>query len=70
MCLTLSDFKPIWSGKNWELLINDKDEFVIYDIETHAEIEIMKEDKQEFQQLIAVLSNEFWQESVDFRKGK
>ena len=66
----MGEFKPIWTGKNWELLVNDKDEFVIYDIETHAEIEIVKEDKQEFQQLISVLSHELWQESTDFTQGK
>jgi hypothetical protein len=43
---------------------------VIYNNITTEEIEIMKEDKQEFQQLISVLANELWQESTDFRKNK
>ncbi len=51
-------------------MVNDKDEFVIYDNETMSEIQIIKEDKQEFQQLISVLANELWQESTDFRKNK
>jgi len=66
----LGEFKTIWESKNWSLLVNDKDEFVIYDIETHAEINIVKEDKQEFQQLISVLSHELWQESTDFTKDQ
>lgn len=64
------DFKPIWSGKDWELLVNDKDEFLIYDIASEHGIEITVRDKQEFQQLISVLSNELWQESTDFTKNK
>ncbi len=66
----MEDYKAIWESKNWTLYVNDKDEFVIYDNETHAEIEIIKEDKQEFQQLIARLAHELWQESTDFRKDK
>jgi len=66
----MEDYKAIWESKNWTLYVNDKDEFVIYDNETQAEIEIVKEDKQEFQQLISVLAHELWQESTDFRKDK
>ena len=62
----MSDFKPIWTGNDWELLVNDKDEFMIYDNQAENNITITFEDKQEFQQLIARLSNEFWQESTDF----
>ncbi len=66
----MGEFKPIWESKNWTLMVNDLDEFVIYDNETMSEIQIVKEDKQEFQQLISVLANELWQESTDFRKNK
>ncbi len=66
----MSEFKPIWSGKDWELLVNDKDEFMIYDIQAENNIIITFNDKQEIQQLIARLSNELWQESTDFRKNK
>jgi len=66
----MSDFKPIWSGKDWELLVNDKDEFMIYDNQAENNFIITFEDKQEFQQLIARLSNELWQESTDFSKDK
>lgn len=66
----MGEFKPIWESKRWTLMVNDLDEFVIYDNETMSEILIVKEDKQEFQQLIAVLSSEIWEESTDFRKNK
>jgi len=66
----MGEYKPIWESKSWTLMINDKDEFVIYDNETMSEIQIVKEDKQEFQQLIAVLARELWEESTDFRKDK
>ena len=66
----MEDYKAIWESKNWTLMVNDLDEFVIYDNETQAEIHIIKEDKQEFQQLISVLAHELWQESTDFRKDK
>ena len=66
----MGQFKPIWESKNWTLLVNDKDEFVIYDNESHQELHIVSEDKQEFQQLISILSNELWQESTDFTKDK
>ncbi len=66
----MGEFKPIWESKHWTLMVNDLDEFVIYDNETMSEIQIIKEDKQEFQQLISVLANELWQESTDFRKNK
>ena len=60
------EFKPIWSGEDWELLVNDKDEFLIYDLQSHAELHISKDDKTEFQKLIQMLSSELWQESVNF----
>ena len=66
----MGEFKPIWESKHWTLYVNDKDEFVIYNNKTTDELQIVKEDKQEFQQLIAVLANELWQESTDFRKNK
>jgi hypothetical protein len=66
----MGEYKPIWESKKWSLMLNDNDEFVIYNNITTEEIEIMKEDKQEFQQLISVLANELWQESTDFRKNK
>jgi len=66
----MGEFKPIWESKRWTLMVNDKDEFVIYDNETMSEIQIIKEDKQEFQQLIARLAHELWQESTDFTELK
>jgi len=66
----MADFKPIWTGKDWELSVNDKDEFMIYDNQAENNIMIKFEDKQEFQQLLSVFSNELWQESTDFTKDK
>lgn len=66
----MGEFKPIWTGKDWELLVNDKDEFMIYDIAAEHGLEITFRDKQEFQQLIAILARELWEESTDFTKDK
>lgn len=60
------EFKPIWDGLDWQLLVNDKDEFKIYDKMTGDSILIESDDKDEIQKLMGVLTNELWEESVDF----
>ena len=55
-----------------QLKLNRMTKIAQYDVGNYIQeqIDFFQEDKQEFQQLIAVLSSEIWEESTDFRKNK
>jgi len=57
------EYKPIWQGTDWELLVNDKDEFKIHDLMTDESIRIDSDDKDEFHELLSRLDDELWAES-------
>jgi len=64
------EFKPIWHGIDWELQVNDKDEFKIHDLMTGNSIVIASDDKAEFSELLSRLYDELWEESFEAAEDK
>lgn len=59
------EFKPIWKGADWELLVNDKDKFKIQGVMTGDNILIEADDKEEFHILLSRLDDELWAETAE-----